>query len=339
MIRRLGSLLDRFWFSNVDPWQLGILRIVLIGGLALPRISKSLNWLEWAAETPIELMQPVLAIRLLHLPYPMPQEMIGWFGIIVRTAGFCALFGIFTRVSLILFSLGFLYLAGGQSSWGFFAHTPSLPAQALLILAFAPGSDAWSLDRVFKTLGSREEKESFWNRLRGPLVSAWGLRLILVLLALTYFSAGLSKIRYSGLKWADGKTLGFYMNGSSISQLQQFSGPIRPSSKQLWKDGFGIENYLYATPGTKLSRRLAQNAGFMAILSVFTLVTELGFPLVLLGGFFQTIFLLAAASFHAGSHHLMGVNFDPWLYVCLILVDWKTLIKKGKLVWDSINRY
>ena len=34
-----------------------------------------------------------------------------------------------------------------------------------------------------------------------------GLKLIMIMLAFTYFTAGVSKLRYGGMRWLDGKTL------------------------------------------------------------------------------------------------------------------------------------
>lgn len=317
MMRRLLDAWDRFWFDPIFPLPLGLLRIALVGFFALPRVPGALRSLALAAEKPIEWIEPALGVRLFFLPYPMPEDFLGGFGLLMRIAGFCALAGIFTRLSLFIFSVGFLYLAGGQSSWGFFGHTPALPAQILLILALAPGVDALSLDRWI-------DRRDFC----APAVPAWGLRLVLVLLALIYFSAGVSKLRYSGLEWTDGHTLGFYMKGMSRSNLQQFAGPPGVPEALRWKDGFGLENYLYATPQTKAGAWALNYPPVLKTFSILTLVTELFFPLVIFGGWLRTFWLLAGAFFHLGSEIFLKVDFRPYLVVCLLLIDWEKVFKK-----------
>ncbi len=55
--------------------------------------------------------------------------------------------GIFTRVSVFVFSILLIYVTDIQASRGFFNHEFSLATQVLLALAFIPGSTNFSIDR------------------------------------------------------------------------------------------------------------------------------------------------------------------------------------------------
>ncbi len=98
--------------------------------------------------------------------------------------------------------------------------------------------------------------------LAGTPVPRWGTQLMLVLIVLLFFSAGVSKLRYSGLAWADGQTLSFYLDGGTGLRIPdpESDGYLAPNSTwrkgfsqfvtsehptDLWKDGVGLEGYLY----------------------------------------------------------------------------------------------
>ena len=90
---------------------------------------------------------------------------------------------------------------------GIFNHHLSLPTQVILELAFVQGSMKLSVDYFALKLFYLKKKGETLKITENP---KWGFNLILTLEALTYFIAGVSKLRHGhGLNWLDGSTLGF----------------------------------------------------------------------------------------------------------------------------------
>lgn len=315
---------ERFWFSPVRNRGVGILRIVLCAYL-FGTLSERFLIMHWAFETPREFFVPGLALRYLPLPFPMGDEQAEYFKIAMRLLGACCVLGILTRPSLILFCIGYWYLAAVDSGWGWHDHGPSLVAQVTAVLAVAPGVRAFSVDSVFLN-----RQGTLWQRFGGTaMVPAWGLRLILVLVAFFYLTAGVSKLRYGGIRWMDGETLSFYLSGGSLSStLQQYGTADEVPPEHLWKDGYGLQHYLYGARPSNLAKEISRNRLLCMLFSVGTIVLEIGFPLVLLGGVAQTILLLSGAAFHASIIFFMGISFMPWLLLELALVDWEDLLRR-----------
>jgi hypothetical protein len=157
-------------------------------------------------------------------------------------------------------------------------------------------------------------------------VPRWGTQLILVLIAALFLAAGVSKLRHGGLAWADGKTLGFYLAGGTTMGLPQatwqkgfspLSGPSDVEPTLTWKDGFGLENYLYLVSPPKLGRVVARFPWMAVILSVVTLIFELAAPLMIINHWLRNLYLLSAILFMSGIRFTMGIDFLPWIVVFL----------------------
>lgn len=110
-----------------------------------------------------------------------------------------------------------------------------------------------------------------------------------------YFSAGLQKLRRSGLRWADGETL----------------------QTHLW------EHWLWSR--CKESARLAATPALCALLSGLTLAWELTFPICLFSWKLAVVYLVGGYLFHLAVHRLLGINyiryfgltylsFAPWIW-------------------------
>lgn len=341
MSRRVFSLLDRALFVPTLTQRLGLARIVLAAYVLFWRLPRDLRILWKARNAALELMEPAFLLKFIPLPYPLTAEQCHVFSGVMTALGVCVLVGLFTRVSLFFFGLGLLYLGAGESSWGWVNHGNALLDLVIFSMAWIPGVTAWSMDRLFLWGWRRARSgpaESLLAALKGPPVPPWGMKLILLLVILVFFSAGLSKLRYSGLKWADGETLSFYLKGRSVASWHQFAGSENVPAEAAWRDGFGLESHLYGSASSPRARRLAQNPFVMRTLSALTLLLELGMPLALLGGWFRTVFLLGNVVFLLSVESMMNIYFRPYLLISLLLIDWAWLLEKirqGVRKWHS----
>jgi len=119
-----------------------------------------------------------------------------------------------------------------------------------------------------------------------PLSSAcatWELVLIKIALIQLYLSAGLQKIKHSGLDWLDGKYLQAYL----------------------------LENYLWTDRNTAL--RLASNKMLCAALSLLVLIFELTFGIVLFLPQLTFVYVGFALVFHLGTLITMRINYLKYL--------------------------
>ncbi len=324
MISKIYNLWSHFWFAPVELLPLGILRIVLIGYLFFTLPERFLV-LHWSQDMPQEFMVLGLALRYSPIPYPLIDPWIEYFEIALRILGALATLGIFTRISLGFFTIGYWYLAAVDSAWGWHDHGPSLVAQVLLVLCIAPGVSALSIDRFFLNRSS-----TLRNRLGIGLVGKrWGFQMIFVLLSLFYFTSGFSKLRYGGVQWMNGETLSFYLSGKSVSnRIQQYGSSASVTPDEKWRDGVGLDHYLYGARPSLLAKQIADSKILCAILAIGTIFFEMFFILILLGGPLRDLLLICGAVFHASIYFLMGISFFPWILIELCLVNWCRVFRR-----------
>ncbi|HRP54467.1 hypothetical protein [Agriterribacter sp.] len=277
---------------------------------------------------------PGFFIKFLHLPFPLPQGYAFSFAILYYAIALCALVGIFTRPALLIFGILTIYISDILSSRGFFDHEASLATQVILILAVAPGSTSFSLWNVIKWFYKKikHKKAQLFDALIGPSVPVWGVKLIIIILACTYFTAGLSKIRYGGWKWLDGQTLTHYLDGSASpytpGDKPMYISPPNVSEKEKWKDGFGVYSYSYGNRQRsdfwrELGYRIASNKYLISGVSVLTVIFELSGFILLLGGWPRILYLLGAILMHKSIGVLMNLPFVNYQIICFFLIDWK----------------
>jgi hypothetical protein len=94
-------------------------------------------------------------------------------------------------------------------------HPEALFAIFLTLLAFSPAGESLSADALIRRRRERHADGS--GRVAGRADTAmWPLKLIHVLLAMTYFSTGISKLLSGGLRWTNGYTLQIYTFSDAV---------------------------------------------------------------------------------------------------------------------------
>jgi hypothetical protein len=148
-----------------------------------------------------------------------------------------------------------------------------------------------------------------------------------VLLALAYGSSGYAKLRQSGLRWADGQTLESYLSDPSPDPY--YLADPHPSPGDTFRDGVGIESFLYSTGDpTATARDLARFPFLVALLSAAAMLWELTFPVVLFVRKALPWYLLGGVAFHATVWFTLGLrSFASYLLVYVVFVDWQALAR------------
>jgi hypothetical protein len=330
MLRRLHD----WWFGATDAYQLGVFRVLLTLWIAHDYVVRVFPRLGAIADRSREFFDPPLVARALAwlgLPIPPSSADLPLLRGLAIALCAAALLGLLTRAALIGLAALNLYLGAAVHSWGYAAHAAAMPALVLVVIAFAPGvasfsCEAWLAARRARRRGLPEPDRSRF----GAPISAWPVRLTLVLLCLYYFASGSAKLRNSGLSWADGRTLSFYLSGGSRlggGEPQRFLADPDSSPSARWRDGEGLIDYAYLGRPTSLGLALSRSPTAAKLFSLGTLLFELSFPLALLGRRFALGYLIAGALFHIGIIVTLRIEFWSYLTVYLLFVDWIALAR------------
>jgi len=171
---------------------------------------------------------------------------------------------------------------------------------AMLFLALSPCDRALALGPwVRRLLAARTGRAAAPAR-RTSTYARWPLDLLFVELAAFYFLAGVSKLRDSGLAWADGYTL----------------------------------QYRLLANGTPAGEWLAQHLGWCSALSWLVLAFELGAPLGMVRRL-RPLVLGGGLLFHLGTTRLLAISFWPVAALYALFVPWTRL---GRLVGVRVRR-
>lgn len=324
MVRGLLQCWDRVWFSSTDRYHYGLFRIILVGGLFL------IAWDSWGftdlnsvARASGQFTQPVLLAQTLHFSIPISPDLVTPMRWALRLLAVTSLIGVATRPSLILLSLYNLYLNSLRNSFGFIDHGTTLPSLVLLVIAFSPGVTQLSVDSLIAYIRKKGFTRPPTLNLFGGSFPVWPAKLILVVMALAYFTSGLSKVRFGGITWMDGQTLTTYL---SEPQPDDYFAAQRNAPDSLkWKDGVGLESFIYGTgQSTPLGRFLAGIPAVMMFLSTVSVIWEITFPVVLIFRRLLPLYLLMGIAFHVSIMATLSLySFYSYILCYALFVDWK----------------
>ena len=355
MIKNTINSLDQFFFRPDPMNSLGIFRLVILIYIFWFRLPIYQNSLYVDCHLPMELLtHPSFVLHILPLPYPLEKTYIPLFMQIFRIVCFFAGVGLFTRISLFVSTLCYLYAGAGASSWSSFNHHNILEVYALVIFTFAPGSSAWSLDYLIKNF-IKNNWINFLSSLKGTPKARWGKQCLLLVFIFIYFASGTSKLRHTGIRWMNGNTLAYYLQEKNPVVPSPLAGPSTPtnsflyvdSSKfkeiniqkqncrgtsrveraQAWKDGFGLEYILYNNRRSEKAP-IAQIHWLMIILSVMVFTFELFSPLMIIEGMIRNFMLLFSIGMHTGVMLLRGEKFIAYIVVAGLFFG-DSIINKG----------
>jgi len=231
----------------------------------------------------------------------LPLEVVMAAGVGLVVMLLLAAFGCMTRVALTVAWILFFVFAGTvvgfekpvpNSVSPYTLHYNNICLFVLLILSVAPGVSLWGVD------GARR-RGWVWPSGQASRVSvpSWPILLIKFSLAFTYFGAGYTKLKASGVLWADGYTLQAYL---LLKHLQE----------DLWAGYW-----------------LAQSYRACVVLSIATLVLEFGFlvvPFLSNRHPLTWVFVAGGLGFHGIIYLTMGIgHFLPFMGLTyLVFLDW-----------------
>jgi hypothetical protein len=201
-----------------------------------------------------------------------------------------------------LFAACLFFTTSFASSWGMLYHADNLLLFHVIILALVPAADAWSLDSRHRAAPPPHADYG------------WPLRLMAFIAALTYFLAGMAKLRGSGLHWALDALLRHHVAFDNVRKVElgTSAAPLGPASLSV--------SWLWP------------------ILAWCTLTIELGAPVfVLLGRGWARAWSVAMVLFHWGILFMMGITFAYPLMGVAFACMWRCE-RLGELVLHRYRR-
>ncbi|MGI9458594.1 MAG: hypothetical protein ACR2NF_01220, partial [Pirellulales bacterium] len=182
---------------------------------------------------------------------------------------------------------------GVPHSFGKVSHYDTLLVLIMGVLAVANCGDIFSVDRWVR-------KKISAKRSQGPVRSieySWPIRLICVLIVLSYFAAGMSKLRNSGFHWFTSD----YM--SHLLVLHQY----------------------IAYPPTRWGLALAKYQWLCSIMAFSSIVLEVSSPLALFSRRFCWAWIFCIYGMHVGIYFLLGPDFLKNVFCYVFFIPWTHL--------------
>lgn len=192
-----------------------------------------------------------------------------------------------------------LFYEGLLRSFSHFNHDEMPAVYILLVLAFSPCGDAFSLDGKAQARG------------RG-FIYGYPILLMRVLLVWSYFSSALIKLRVNGLRYISPDTLPTLAVAHSLDNLHDTH----------FRFAFLLPRY----------RELA------TVLVGFALLWELSFPLAIWSRLARRVILTVGVFFHLGTLFFMNIFFPFHLAMYLVFIDWPSTARRLRRI-KSFRRF
>ena len=329
---KLKQQVYKFFFSKTKRAYIPLLRMLLVL-VTLRETMSVLYRVARVSENPLFYYQSILMDDLF---VPLFQDYFLAIKYTFLVAGALSIIGLFTRPALFIYSLLYFAIQFYDTSLGIFNHEASLSSLILFVLVISPGIKNYSLDNLIINRNNRP----FWNRLSGKPYEIWSFRLILTLVALGYFTAGVSKVRYGGFDWMDGQTLTFYLKGNTdvnAEVKQKYTTFSINNYSDKWKDDIGLSAYTYGVfkrseTGKWLAEFISSEKAIMIPLSIFTVVFEVSTIFIVFFKRFRLFFLFCAILFHTSIGILMGLSFKDYQTIGICLIDWPFVWEGAKSI-------
>jgi hypothetical protein len=269
-----------------SAFALGVVRAIVHGTFLISVLLTSFSAL---GSLPASILRPTGVMKFLPWSFydatqtPSGMVMLKMamvLSLLLSTAGLLTVVSTKTSLLLVVFYQGLL------RSFGHFNHDEMLAVYCLAVLAFTPCGDAFSLDsRVRKA-----KKERPWFAYAYPIL------LMQLLMAWTYFSSALIKMRVAGLK---------YFSADNLPALAIFHSLDNLHDTQF--------RFAFLLPQVK---------AYLPFAVGLVLIWELLFPVAIFWRRARWWILGIGIVFHLSTLFLMNIFFPHQLAMYLIFVNW-----------------
>lgn len=273
----------------IDAFALGMIRAAICTFVLLDVLLTDFVDL---GRLPTTVMRPTGAMQILPWKFydllVTPRGMLALKFLLMLSLAAAAA-GYFTAASTKSAAILFLFYQGLIRSFGHFNHDEMPVAYMLICLAFVPCGDAFSLD---SRVGRARKRV-------GDLVYGYPILLMRCLLAWSYFSSAVIKLRVSGLG---------YFNADNLPNIA-----IMHSLDNLHRTHFRLAFWLPSVRGMTT----------LAVVLVF--LWEIAFPLTIFSRTARRIILPFGLLFHLLTTLFMNLSFPYHVAAYAVFIDWPRL--------------
>jgi len=276
-------------FVPTDAATLGMVRAGVCAFILCEVILSSFSDL---GRLPVTLLRPTGAMQILSWRFYdllLTPAGMGTLKSLMVLSLFTATIGCLTSLSTKSSALLFVFYEGLLRSFAHFNHDEMPAVYILIVLAFSPCGDAFSLD---SWLGKT------WIR-RSGIVYGYPILLMRILLAWSYFSSALIKLRVAGLSYLSPDNLPSLAIVHSLDNLHDTQ----------FRLAFWLPHVRQYTPV------------FVALVVLW----ELLFPLAIFFRRARLVILALGIFFHLGTMFFMNIFFPYHLAMYIVFVDWGRL--------------
>jgi hypothetical protein len=300
-VTRVWSAWQRYFFTPAPPGDLALARMAFCALAFLLYLPQDFS--EWGTVAR-EFWMPISLFSLTSLPL-LPAGVIAVIQMAFKVALAFAAAGLFTRLALLVAFGCSVYLLGLPQNFGQIQHFDTLVVLVFGILALSRAGDAWSIDAWLAARRGRRPAA-------GSGEYTWPIRTIWVMTAVIFFSAGLSKLRHSGLEWVFSDHLAIV-----LVRHQYYVSDGEPLTS--W--GLAIAQYPWAP----------------RLLAAISLATEVCYPLALFSRRARLVLVPAGIAFLVGIRLLMGPTFEPFVICNVFWVPWTQVLAR-LAAWRTTRR-
>lgn len=244
---------------------------------------------------PTTVMRPTGAMQLLSWRFYdaliTPRGML-ILKVMLGVSLLAASLGLFTSITTKSAALLFIFYEGLVRSFGLFNHDEMIGVYLLVVLAFTPCSDGFSLDRVLGTTRQR----------RPSMAYGYPILLMRILVAWSYFTSALIKLRVTGLRYFSPDSLPVVSIWHSLDNLHESQH--------------------------KLAFWLPHIRGITGAIVIMALLWELLFPLAIVSKLARRIILPFGIVFHLSTIFLMNISFPYHMAAYVVFIDWPRLASR-----------
>jgi hypothetical protein len=275
-----------------DAAALGMVRAGVCGFILCEILLTSFSDL---GRLPATLLRPTGAMQILSWRFydlvltPAGMATLKW---LMMLSLFGATIGCLTSLTTKSSAVLFVFYEGLLRSFSHFNHDEMPAVYILIVLALSPCGDAFSFD---SWRGKKQPRSS-------EIIYGYPILLMRVLLAWSYFSSALIKIRVAGLS---------YLSPDNLPSLA-----IVHSLDNLHDTHF------------RLAFWLPQVREYTPIFVALVVLWELLFPLAIFFKRARLIILALGIVFHLGTIFFMNIFFPYHLAMYLVFVDWGRLRRR-----------
>jgi hypothetical protein len=288
-----------YWFPTTTSLNLAGARIVAVAAQLFwffPPLEYQINLVSKNPDfiDPQPIIRAIVALMPRDVLFnPGGLTVLFW---VTAAAGVAALVGFLTRISLLVLALGIWIFVSHAYSYADVHHPQALFAIFLMLLPFSPAGERLSLDAVLRRRRARRVGQ-LAERPERVDTAMWPLKLLHILLALTYFSTGITKLISGGFAWMNGYTLQSYLFSDAVS---------RDIPLGIW---------------------VAQHYTLCLLLGVFTILFELFYFVSVIVPRVGPLFFVSGIFFHIGLYVTAGHPFFQHIVMNALLLffldrDW-----------------